>query len=66
MINHFPVILSVVGAVAAILGSLTRRRMVWTFAAICLTLAGTIIGPVFISGKQARTSSRAFRVRPAR
>lgn len=53
MINHFPVILSVVSAGAAILGLLTRRRIVWTFAAICLTLSGAAVGPVFISGKQA-------------
>jgi hypothetical protein len=53
MINHFPVILSVVSAGAAILGLIARRRIVWTFAAICLTVAGVAVGPVFLSGKEA-------------
>ena len=53
IINHFPIILSVVAAGAAILGLIVRRRIIWIFAAICLTLAGAAVGPVFLSGKQA-------------
>ena len=42
-----------VAAGAAILGLIVRRRIIWIFAAICLTLAGAAVGPVFLSGKQA-------------
>lgn len=53
VINHFPVILTVVAVGAVILGLIMRRTMIWIFAAVCLTLGGVSVGPVFISGKQA-------------
>jgi uncharacterized membrane protein len=53
MSNHLPVILSVVAAGAAIVALIARRRAVWMYAAISLTLAGLFVGPIFIAGKQA-------------
>jgi uncharacterized membrane protein len=53
MVNHFPVILAVVAAAASLLGVVVRRRGVWVFAAVCLTLAGASAVPAFLSGHEA-------------
>lgn len=50
MINHFPVILSTVGAAAAFVAVVTRRRAVLLFTLSTLTLAGASAYPAFWSG----------------
>src|SRR5262249_53481127 len=58
MINHFPVIMSIVALIAALLGLVVRWRNIWLFAAVCLTVAGISVGPVFLSGDKAGDTVR--------
>lgn len=53
MVNHFPIVLTLLGTAAAILALLTGRRVVWLYAVATLTLAGISVGPAFITGDQA-------------
>ena len=53
LINHFPIILTVVGTAALILALIVRQRIVWLYAVATLTLAGLSIYPVFFTGDQA-------------
>jgi uncharacterized membrane protein len=53
MINHFPVILAVMGAVVALLGVLRGRRGVWMYATASLTLAGLTAVATYFSGRAA-------------
>jgi len=52
-INHFPVILSVLGLGAAIAALIFRRRGLWLYAMGTLALAGAVVFPVRFSGDQA-------------
>src|SRR5262245_33887239 len=54
MLNHFPVILSMVGAAAAVVAFLTRRRSVLLYALVTLTLAGLSSYPVLRTGHAAQ------------
>lgn len=53
MINHFPVILVVMGALAALLGMVRGRRGVWLYATATLTLAALFTIPTYFSGEPA-------------
>ncbi|HJP85404.1 MAG TPA: hypothetical protein VJ852_05410 [Gemmatimonadaceae bacterium] len=53
LINHFPVVLSVVALGTAILALLVRRRGVWQTAMAALTVAGVFIYPVHFTGDEA-------------
>ena len=53
LINHFPIILSVVGAGAALLAVFTRHRSTWVFALAALLLAGLAVYPAFFTGQGA-------------
>lgn len=53
MVNHFPIVLTLLGTAAAILALLTGRRVVWLYAVATLTLAGISVGPAFLTGDQA-------------
>lgn len=53
LINHFPVVLSVIALATAILGTLVRRRAVWQAAMAALTVAGLFIFPVHFTGDKA-------------
>jgi|SRR5690348_3542574 hypothetical protein len=52
-INHFPIILTVVGSAVLLLALFVRLRAIWLYALATLTLAGLSVGPVFITGDQA-------------
>jgi hypothetical protein len=52
-INHFPVILAVVGTAAVVLAFLTRRRGVLVYALATLTLAGLSSYPAILTGDEA-------------
>lgn len=52
-VNHFPVILSVVGLGVAILALIFRGRLLWLYAMGTLALAGAVVYPVRFSGDQA-------------
>jgi uncharacterized membrane protein len=54
MINHFPVVLSAVGTVAALMGLILRRRGPWLYAAVSLTLAGVTVIPTYFTGDLAK------------
>ena len=53
LINHFPVVLTIMGFVAALGGLTLRRRGLWLYAMGTLTTAGVIIYPVHVTGDQA-------------
>lgn len=53
LINHFPIILTVVGTAAVLLALVVKHRGVWLFALAMLTLAGLAIYPTFYTGDEA-------------
>ena len=53
MMNHFPVVLSVVGLGVAVLALILGRRALWIYAMATLTMAGAVVYPVRFTGKQA-------------
>ena len=53
LINHFPVILTVVGTAIAVLALITRKRGVWLYATATLFLAGLASVPAFFTGEPA-------------
>lgn len=53
LVNHFPIVLSVVGALAALLSIFTRHRGTWTFALGALLLAALTVYPAVFSGERA-------------
>ena len=58
LINHFPIILMVVGTAVLILALIVRRRGVWLYALATLTLAGLSAWPAFFTGDQAAHALR--------
>ena len=58
LINHFPIILMVVGTGVLLLALIVRRRGVWLYALATLTLAGLSIYPAFFTGDQAADAVR--------
>ena len=53
LINHFPVVLSVVALSVTILAFLVRRRGLWQTAMAALTVAGLVLYPVHFTGDKA-------------
>ena len=53
LINHFPIVLTVVGSVVLLLALFVRRRGLWLYALATLTLAGLSVYPVFFTGDEA-------------
>jgi len=58
LINHFPIILMVVGTAVLLLALIVRRRAIWLYALATLTLAGLSIYPVYFTGDQAADAVR--------
>jgi len=58
LINHFPIILSVLGTAALLLALIVRRRAVWLYALATLTLAGLSVWPAYFTGDQAADAVR--------
>ena len=52
-LNHFPIILAVMGAVAAVVATFVPRRGTWMYAAASLTLAGLFVLPTYFTGEPA-------------
>jgi uncharacterized membrane protein len=53
MLNHFPIILEIVGAAATIVAIMWPRRGTWMYAAASLTLAGLTVIPTYFTGAPA-------------
>jgi uncharacterized membrane protein len=53
LINHFPVVLTTMGLIAALGGLVLGRRGLWLYAMGTLTVAGLIVYPVHFTGDQA-------------
>lgn len=53
LVNHFPVVLSVVGAGMILLAVFMRRPAFWRFGLTCLLLAGIAAIPVYFTGRSA-------------
>lgn len=53
LVNHFPIILSVIGVSAAIVAEILHRRGIWLYATASLVLAGLFAIPTDITGDQA-------------
>lgn len=58
LVNHFPIILSVVGTAVLILALIVRRRAVFLYAFVTLTLAGLSAYPTFFTGDEAADAQR--------
>ena len=58
LVNHFPIILSVVGTAVLILALIVRRRAVFLYAFVTLTLAGLSAYPAFFTGDEAADAQR--------
>ncbi|MEO6529179.1 MAG: hypothetical protein ABIP93_21345 [Gemmatimonadaceae bacterium] len=52
-VNHFPIILAVIGTAAAVLATFSPRRGTWMYAATSLTLAGLLVIPTYFTGEPA-------------
>jgi uncharacterized membrane protein len=58
LINHFPIVLTVIGALAILLATLHERRAIWMYALSTLTLAGVTIYPATLTGQRAARAVR--------
>ncbi len=53
LINHFPVVLSVVGLAAAVGALILGRRGLWIYSMATFTIAGAVVYPVRFTGDKA-------------
>ena len=53
VVNHFPIILCVVGTVAALLALALQKRALWVYSAASITIAGLTVYPVVFNGERA-------------
>lgn len=53
LVNHFPIVLTVVGALGVLVAALVPRRGTWVYALSTLTLAGIAIYPAWLTGDRA-------------
>jgi uncharacterized membrane protein len=53
LLNHFPIILEIMGAAAAIVAIVWPHRGTWMYAATSLTLAGVTVLPTYFTGEPA-------------
>jgi uncharacterized membrane protein len=53
MLNHFPIILAVMGTLAVLLAMVRGRRGIWLYGTISLTLAALTVIPTYFTGEPA-------------
>jgi uncharacterized membrane protein len=58
LVNHFPIVLTVIGALAVLLAAMVPRRATWVYALSTLTLAGITIYPAWMTGDRAAHAVR--------
>jgi len=59
LVNHFPLVLSVVGALAALLALFTKHRTTWTFALGALVLAAITVYPAVFTGERSEDAMQS-------
>jgi hypothetical protein len=59
-VNHFPIILGVVGAVACVIAAISRKDGAWRYAAITLVLAAASAYPAYWTGERAENIASGF------
>jgi uncharacterized membrane protein len=65
MVNHFPVILAVMGALAVVLAIVRGQRGIWLYATVSLTLAAVTVIPTYFTGDPAKNAlNRPWYVAP--
>ncbi|MHB0948889.1 MAG: hypothetical protein ACYC3Q_16385 [Gemmatimonadaceae bacterium] len=57
-INHFPIVLGVLGAAATVLALAWRRRAAWRYALITLIVAAITVYPAVFTGTRAEGETR--------
>ena len=58
MVNHFPVVLSIVGLAALVVGAVTRRDFYWRGGLILIVLAAVAAGVAILTGESASHEMR--------
>ncbi|HEX3865779.1 MAG TPA: hypothetical protein VHV78_03470, partial [Gemmatimonadaceae bacterium] len=58
LVNHFPIILMVVGSGVLVAAAITNKRGIWLYALATLTFAGISIYPADFTGDQASHALR--------
>jgi uncharacterized membrane protein len=53
MVNHFPIVLSLIGALATLAALIRKRSSIWTYAAATLVLAGLSAPVALLTGQRA-------------
>lgn len=53
LINHFPIVLSAMGTIAAVIALIRNKRGVWLYTMATMTVAGLAVGPVYLTGDEA-------------
>lgn len=65
LINHFPIILTIMGAAAVVVALLLRSRAIWLYGVASLTLAGITAYPTVWAGERAEEAvEHAWYVEP--
>jgi uncharacterized membrane protein len=52
-INHFPIVLSTMGLVAAVFAVIRKKRGIWLYTMATMTVAGLSVYPTYLSGDKA-------------
>jgi hypothetical protein len=52
-INHFPIVLSAMGTVGALVALVKKKRGPWLYTMATMTAAGLMVGPVYLTGEKA-------------
>ena len=58
LVNHFPIVLTVIGALAVLVAAMFERRAIWMYALSSLTLAGVTVYPAWVTGGRAANAVR--------
>jgi hypothetical protein len=65
LVNHFPIVLVVIGALAILLATIIEKRALWMYALATLTLAGITVYPAWLTGgRAADTVQHAWYIAP--
>ncbi|MBI4408286.1 MAG: hypothetical protein HY561_01180 [Gemmatimonadetes bacterium] len=60
LVNHFPIILGLAGALAVVAAALGRRTTLWHYAGVTVLLAGMTAPVAYVSGTRAEERVESF------